>query len=261
MGSTLISKRPSSLTVLRLEPTRGCSRRPWPCSTRRCRAVRWVSRALLFTETLCRWVLTWPGLRTISTAEVTTTLPWLGTLISVRRSKRADLGQLFAAQSSWWGTTSRARCGAPPPARPGPTLLSSRPSQDWGSISCWEFLLASWSSESPGTATGIPAFSSLPGSATSSGSLSVAVTALTPPVESFLTETSWRCLVRRELSESLLTCLVEKSTEGRKWDEVSKTPYFDYQEGNQTYQVWYDDPQSLHIKYKVTTILVKLREK
>ena len=36
---------------------------------------------------------------------------------------------------------------------------------------------------------------------------------------------------------------------------MSKTPYFDYQEGNQTYQVWYDDPQSLHIKYQVTTIV------
>ena len=36
------------------------------------------------------------------------------------------------------------------------------------------------------------------------------------------------------------------------WDEDSKTPYFNYKEGSDTYQVWYDDPRSLHIKYKVT---------
>ena len=42
-----------------------------------------------------------------------------------------------------------------------------------------------------------------------------------------------------------------KSKEGRHWDEVSKTPYFHYSESNTTYQVWYDDQESLHIKYKI----------
>ena len=41
---------------------------------------------------------------------------------------------------------------------------------------------------------------------------------------------------------------------GRRWDEGSKTPYFHYREGGTTYQVWYDDPESLRIKYQVTSI-------
>ena len=45
--------------------------------------------------------------------------------------------------------------------------------------------------------------------------------------------------------------MLEKSSDGRKWDEDSKTPYFHYVESNTTYQVWYDDPESLYIKYKV----------
>ena len=48
-------------------------------------------------------------------------------------------------------------------------------------------------------------------------------------------------------------CLSDKSKEGRVWDEVSKTPYFNYVEeaSNTSYQVWYDDPESLGIKYKI----------
>ena len=64
---------------------------------------------------------------------------------------------------------------------------------------------------------------------------------------------------------------------GRKWDEESATPMFEYRslrraqsliafksticsiyfnedilrEGSQDFQVWYDDPQSLAIKYQV----------
>ena len=58
---------------------------------------------------------------------------------------------------------------------------------------------------------------------------------------------------------------------GRKWDEESSTPMFEYRwlhnqfsnynllhfikdflrEGSQDFQVWYDDPQSLAIKYQV----------
>ena len=47
--------------------------------------------------------------------------------------------------------------------------------------------------------------------------------------------------------------LSEHSKEGRVWDEVSKTPYFNYVEEatNTSYQVWYDDPESLSIKYKI----------
>ena len=45
--------------------------------------------------------------------------------------------------------------------------------------------------------------------------------------------------------------MLKKSADGRKWDEDSKTPNFHYTESNTTYQVWYDDPESLYIKYKV----------
>ena len=56
-------------------------------------------------------------------------------------------------------------------------------------------------------------------------------------------------MFRKYLSDYIL----EKSVSGRVWDEESKTPYFNYQESDQTewYQVWYDDPQSLAIKYQV----------
>jgi len=45
--------------------------------------------------------------------------------------------------------------------------------------------------------------------------------------------------------------MLAQSNTGRQWDEVAKAPHFDYFEGNQTYQVWYDDPQSLFVKYKI----------
>ena len=51
--------------------------------------------------------------------------------------------------------------------------------------------------------------------------------------------------------------MLEKSKSGRQWDEVSKTPYFNFQENNQTIQVWYDDPESLDIKYKVLSFNLK----
>ena len=68
---------------------------------------------------------------------------------------------------------------------------------------------------------------------------------------------------------------------GRKWDEESATPMFEYKylnrpmfqtkimmkyldfdffqcrEGEQNFQVWYDDPQSLAIKYQVKNIFLK----
>ena len=38
-------------------------------------------------------------------------------------------------------------------------------------------------------------------------------------------------------------------TYGRIWDSNSQTPWYKYQVGNQWHQVWYDDNQSLGIKY------------
>ena len=51
----------------------------------------------------------------------------------------------------------------------------------------------------------------------------------------------------------LKDCLPDKSKDGRVWDEVSKTPHFNYVEEatNTSYQVWYDDPESLGIKYRI----------
>jgi len=55
----------------------------------------------------------------------------------------------------------------------------------------------------------------------------------------------------REFAYKDILKMLEKSSDGRKWDENSKTPYFHYVDSNNTYQVWYDDPESLHIKYKI----------
>ncbi|XP_014785201.1 di-N-acetylchitobiase [Octopus bimaculoides] len=45
---------------------------------------------------------------------------------------------------------------------------------------------------------------------------------------------------------------LKKSLTGRQWDTASKTPYFTYQENhNSSYQVWYDDAESLGLKYKL----------
>nr|UCK81484.1 chitinase-like protein 1 [Arenicola marina] len=43
------------------------------------------------------------------------------------------------------------------------------------------------------------------------------------------------------------------SGEGRQWDQPSQTPYFTYQNATtkQIYQVWYDDPRSLNLKFNV----------
>ena len=55
----------------------------------------------------------------------------------------------------------------------------------------------------------------------------------------------------REFAYKDIINFLKKSHTGRQWDEVAKAPHFDYSENNQTYQVWYDDPESLFIKYKV----------
>ena len=84
-----------------------------------------------------------------------------------------------------------------------------------------------------------------------------AVTALMLLAGSLHTKMCSKCWVNKEIinpfSKYLACYLLEKSASGRGWDEESKTPYFNYREANQTYQVWYDDPQSLSIKYKVAT--------
>ena len=50
-----------------------------------------------------------------------------------------------------------------------------------------------------------------------------------------------------EINDLLLT----RTEAGRKWDESSQSPYFDYYDpADKTHQVWYDDPESLTIKLK-----------
>ncbi|XP_002738447.1 di-N-acetylchitobiase-like [Saccoglossus kowalevskii] len=43
--------------------------------------------------------------------------------------------------------------------------------------------------------------------------------------------------------------LIQNSTTGRKWNDEYKAPYFNYKDSKQVYQVWYDDPQSLKLRY------------
>ena len=45
--------------------------------------------------------------------------------------------------------------------------------------------------------------------------------------------------------------MLAKSEKGRRWDTISKTPYFHYRENETVFQVWYEDPESLNIKYQV----------
>ena len=61
------------------------------------------------------------------------------------------------------------------------------------------------------------------------------------------------CTAGIEFAHKDILGMLKKSKTGRKWDEVAKAPHFDYSEGDITYQVWYDDPESLFVKYKVTT--------
>ncbi|KAK3088727.1 hypothetical protein FSP39_023057 [Pinctada imbricata] len=52
--------------------------------------------------------------------------------------------------------------------------------------------------------------------------------------------------------------LLNHSTTGRRWDTDTMSPYFDFNYDNITYQVWYDDPESLSLKYKLA-VMSKLR--
>lgn len=55
----------------------------------------------------------------------------------------------------------------------------------------------------------------------------------------------------KEFPYSQVLEMLALSEGGREWDGASATPTFTYREGSQDYQVWYDDPQSLAIKYQV----------
>jgi len=59
----------------------------------------------------------------------------------------------------------------------------------------------------------------------------------------------------REFAYSKVVQWLALAEKGRKWDEESSTPMFEYREGSQDFQVWYDDPQSLAIKYQVAKLL------
>ncbi|XP_030850869.1 di-N-acetylchitobiase [Strongylocentrotus purpuratus] len=50
---------------------------------------------------------------------------------------------------------------------------------------------------------------------------------------------------------NVMKLLVLNSTTGRKWNATYKAPYFDYKnsETGEAYQVWYDDTQSLQLRY------------
>jgi len=44
--------------------------------------------------------------------------------------------------------------------------------------------------------------------------------------------------------------LLKNSTSGRHWDNTLKAPYFNLRVENQMHQIWYDDPESLVLKYQ-----------
>lgn len=54
--------------------------------------------------------------------------------------------------------------------------------------------------------------------------------------------------------------LVSRTDTGRQWHEPSLSPYFFYSDeyGN-IHQVWYDDPQSLALRYKYALETAKMR--
>ncbi|GAB1598697.1 di-N-acetylchitobiase-like [Argonauta hians] len=54
------------------------------------------------------------------------------------------------------------------------------------------------------------------------------------------------------------TVFLKKSKTGKQWDSLSESPYFTYftqESKNSSYQVWYDDPKSLSLKYKLARYL------
>jgi len=61
--------------------------------------------------------------------------------------------------------------------------------------------------------------------------------------------------VGREFPFTQVMEMLKSSEDGRRWDTESATPTFNYREDNQDYQVWYDDPESLTIKYQVAKMM------
>ena len=55
----------------------------------------------------------------------------------------------------------------------------------------------------------------------------------------------------REFPYRTIMKWLEESRSGRIWDTQSKTPWFFYSDGETQYQVWYDDLESLQVKYLV----------
>merc|ERR1712176_1501016 len=49
----------------------------------------------------------------------------------------------------------------------------------------------------------------------------------------------------------------KSATTGRRWDPTLKSPYFNYRSttDNLIHQVWYDDPESLSLKYRLAKTL------
>ncbi|XP_064602320.1 di-N-acetylchitobiase-like isoform X2 [Liolophura sinensis] len=61
----------------------------------------------------------------------------------------------------------------------------------------------------------------------------------------------------RQYNYNIVIETLKNSTTGRLWDENSKSPYFNFKSttDDQMHQMWYDDPESLTIKYKLVTTL------
>ena len=65
----------------------------------------------------------------------------------------------------------------------------------------------------------------------------------------------------RQLEYGILQdILTSRAVNGRQWDPVQLSPFFHYQDtAGAIHQVWYDDPESLSIKYAYATDWAKLR--
>lgn len=51
----------------------------------------------------------------------------------------------------------------------------------------------------------------------------------------------------------IMTSLLPKSSTGRIWDKKTLSPHFNFVNNTITYQIWYDDPESLALKYNISS--------
>lgn len=51
----------------------------------------------------------------------------------------------------------------------------------------------------------------------------------------------------------IMASLLPKSSTGRIWDRETLSPRFNFVNNTITYQIWYDDPESLALKYNIST--------